>query len=102
MYAEILIDQIVQVTERQAGDERWGFRKEISSSHQIFVVRKYCEKMKEKKTVYFCGVHGPKKSLGKKGQRGKMTKTVDIWSGWKGFGCPKASLRTLKRTCQGG
>ena len=49
MYGRILIEQVIENSEGQVGEEQSGFRKGRSCADQIFVLRQICEKMKEKK-----------------------------------------------------
>lgn len=50
-YARALIDCVVESTEMEIRKEKFGFKKDMCCSGQIFEVRKLCEKMKEKRRV---------------------------------------------------
>merc|ERR1711888_425040 len=48
VYGRILIERVVENSEGQVGEELSGFRKGRSCADQVFVLRRVCEKMKEK------------------------------------------------------
>ena len=49
VYGRILIERVIESSERQIGEEQSGFRKGRSCADQIYVLRQVCEKMREKK-----------------------------------------------------
>ena len=51
MYAKILIERVMESTER--GEKQCGLRKDRSCSGQILAVRQLCEKMKKVDFVAF-------------------------------------------------
>ena len=49
VYGRILIERVIENSERQIGEGQSGFRKGRSCADQIFVLRQICEKIKEEK-----------------------------------------------------
>ena len=51
MYGKRFIDRVVESTEVEIVGEQYGFRKAESYANDIFMEKKYCEKMKDNKKV---------------------------------------------------